>query len=87
MLAVLVAVLAASVLRAFERSMSAFCWGTTVMSFGIVMLMYVALWLQYTPTDASAVEGMQHRYFLPLTVLCTLCTCECLQAIAARLRR
>ena len=64
-----------------------FCWGTTVMSFGIVMLMYVALWLQHTPTDASAVEGMQHRYFLPLAVLCTLCACECLQAIAARLRR
>ena len=37
------------------------------MATGIILLTYLALWLQYTPADATGVDGMQFRYFLPLS--------------------
>lgn len=47
------------------------------MATGIILLTYLALWLQYTPADATGVDGMQFRYFLPLSGIFTLCACEC----------
>ncbi|PST48190.1 hypothetical protein COO72_09140 [Bifidobacterium callitrichos] len=58
-----------------------FWWCTCAMIIGIITLTYLALWLQYTPTDSIMVEGMQHRYFLPMTVLGGLCFAESASAV------
>lgn len=51
------------------------------MATGIILLTYLALWLQYTPADATGVDGMQFRYFLPLSGIFTLCACECVAGL------
>ena len=43
------------------------------MATGIILLTYLALWLQYTPADATGVDGVQFRYFLPLSGIFMLC--------------
>ncbi|GHM61352.1 hypothetical protein MCC00055_12230 [Bifidobacterium longum subsp. longum] len=54
------------------------------MATGIILLTYLALWLQYTPADATGVDGMQFRYFLPLSGIFTLCACECVAGLRRR---
>ena len=36
------------------------------------------MWLQYTPADATGVDGVQFRYFLPLSGIFMLCVANAL---------
>ena len=80
--AVAVSLLFAATIRHVLRNREAvFWWCACAMIIGIITLTYLALWLQYTPTDSIMVEGMQHRYFLPMTVLGGLCFAESASAV------
>ena len=59
-------------------------WCACAVATGIILLTYLALWLQYTPADATGVDGMQFRYFLPLSGIFTLCACECVAGLRRR---
>ena len=63
-----------------------FWWCAVSVSMGIILLTYVALWLQYTPVGVTTVDGMQHRYFFPLVILMLLCGLECLYGLRVRRR-
>ena len=81
-----VVLLAASVARAMPVRLLVFWWCAVAVSTGIMLLTYVALWLQYTPVGATVVDGMQHRYFFPLVILMLLCGLECLRGLWYRRR-
>lgn len=83
---VAIVLLAASVARTMSKRRLVFWWCAVVVSTGIMLLTYVALWLQYTPVGAAVVEGMQHRYFFPLVILMLLCGLECLHGLWYRRR-
>lgn len=83
---VAVVLLAASVARAMPVRLLVFLWCAVAVSTGIMLLTYVALWLQYTPVGATVVDGMQHRYFFPLVILMLLCGLECLRGLWYRRR-
>lgn len=75
-------VLAAATARRVLRPVhAAFWWFAAVLIVGIMLLTYLALWLQYTPTESPMIDGMQHRYFLPLAVLGVLCGAEAVSAL------
>lgn len=59
-------------------------WCACAVATGIILLTYLALWLQYTPADATGVDGMQFRYFLPLSGIFMLCACECVAGLRRR---
>lgn len=61
----------------------AFWWAAFVVSVGCVLLTYLALWLQYTPTGVVGVMGFQTRYFLPLCGIWALCALRCVDALAS----
>lgn len=84
--AVAAALLAASLLRAMPVRRLVFWWCAVSVSMGIILLTYVALWLQYTPVGVTTVDGMQHRYFFPLVILMLLCGLECLYGLRVRRR-
>lgn len=46
-----------------------YLWVIALFCIGIILLTYLALWLQYNPADSLGVNGVQYRYFLPLAVL------------------
>ena len=54
------------------------------MATGIILLTYLALWLQYTPASVTGVDGVQFRYFLPLSGIFALCACECVAGLRRR---
>lgn len=85
MTAMLVVLVVACAMRVLDKYRIVLLWGSTVLIFGIILLTYVAFWLQYTPTGATVVDGMQHRYFLPLGVLGMLVAAESIRAIIGRL--
>ncbi|MBT1166195.1 DUF2142 domain-containing protein [Bifidobacterium simiarum] len=70
------ALIVATVRRTLNGYETAFWWCASIVMVGIILLTYMALWLQYTPAGSVMIEGMQHRYFLPLVVLGVLCTAE-----------
>lgn len=80
--AVVTCVLAAvTVRKGLPARMTVFWWSAWLISLGIILLTYLALWLQYTPAGVTVVDGMQHRYFYPLVVLVALCFFECVSGI------
>lgn len=83
---VAVLLLVASVARAMPARLLVFWWCVVAVSTGIMLLTYVALWLQYTPVGVTVVDGMQHRYFFPLVILMLLCGLECLHGLWCRWR-
>lgn len=90
MLAMVIVLAIATARRAMDMREMVFWWCASAVMVGIVLLTYLALWLQYTPAGSAMVEGMQHRYFLPLTVLGALCVAEsashlkrCARSVAA----
>lgn len=83
---VAVVLLAASIVRAASTYKLVFWWCAVAVSTGIILLTYVALWLQYTPVGATVVDGMQHRYFFPLVILMLLCGLECVHGLWCRRR-
>ncbi|WEV68655.1 DUF2142 domain-containing protein [Bifidobacterium sp. ESL0775] len=60
---------------------------TYLISIGILLLTYLALWLQYTPKGFVGVPGMQYRYFMPLAPLWVLCGLVCCSAIIGRIAK
>lgn len=54
------------------------------MATGIILLTYLVLWLQYTPASVTGVDGVQFRYFLPLSGIFALCACECVAGLRRR---
>lgn len=80
----LIMLIIATMRRIISTRMIWFCWCTYIVSIGIILLIYLAIWLQYTPISADGVDGMQFRYFLPLSGLFTLCTCECASGLLKR---
>ena len=83
---VAVLLLVASIARAMPARLLVFWWCAAAVSTGIMLLTYVALWLQYTPVGVTVVDGMQHRYFFPLVILMLLCGLECLHGLRSRRR-
>lgn len=77
----LIILIAASVKQTQNREHVLFWWASVLVAGGIVHLTYLALWLQYTSSNAAVVEGMQYRYFVPLSVLCALCMFECVRGL------
>ncbi|WP_084686289.1 DUF2142 domain-containing protein [Bifidobacterium stellenboschense] len=69
----LAATIAATVRHTLRKRETVFWWCACIIIIGIILLTYLALWLQYTPSGSAMVEGMQYRYFLPMTVLGGLC--------------
>ena len=47
-----------------------------LLSIGDILLIYLALWLQYNPSGTVGVDGMQYRYFLPLAALFAIVASE-----------
>lgn len=76
MLLMVLLLVVVTVRRVMSLRETVFWWCASMVMVGVVLLIYLALWLQYTQTGAVMVEGMQHRYFLPLTVLGVLCVAE-----------
>ena len=66
----------ASIHRAFHARMGWLLWGMVAIATGVIVLTYLALWLQYTPIHTIGVNGVQFRYFLPLSGFYVLCLCE-----------
>lgn len=61
-------------------------WLIWLICTGIIVLTYLALWLQYT-TDDIGVNGVQYRYFLPLAALFGFVLLKSLMRIAAPIAR
>lgn len=80
----LIALIAATAKRVFSARMGWFWWCACAGATGIILLTYLALWLQYTPANATGVDGVQFRYFLPLSGIFTLCACECVAGLRRR---
>ncbi|KAB7791434.1 DUF2142 domain-containing protein [Bifidobacterium leontopitheci] len=76
--AVLAVLLVAMARRRLGRFMSLFWWCACAACVAAILLTYLALWLQYTPQDATVVRGFQFRYMLPFAGLLTLCACDCM---------
>lgn len=51
---------------------------------GTALLVYAALWLQYTPPDTAGVLGIQYRYFLPFLPIGALMVADCLPLASGR---
>ncbi|RSX56570.1 DUF2142 domain-containing protein [Bifidobacterium samirii] len=85
--ALLVVLVVATIRRAMPARLLVFWWGSAVVMIGILLLTYLALWLQYTPAGAGVVDGVQHRYFLPLALIGVICAAECLRAVGTSRRR
>lgn len=81
---VAIVLLVSTVSRAISMRQLVFWWCAVGVSMGIIVLTYIALWLQYTPVGMNVVDGMQHRYFFPLTILMLLCGLESLHALWLR---
>lgn len=62
-------------------------WLIWLVCTGIVLLTYLALWLQYNPADNIGVDGMQYRYFLPLAALFGFVLLESIMRIAPPIAR
>ena len=80
----LIVLIVATAKRVFSARMGWFWWYACAVATGIILLTYLALWLQYTPADATGVDGMQFRYFLPLSGIFMLCACECVAGLRRR---
>ncbi|WP_161522284.1 DUF2142 domain-containing protein [Bifidobacterium xylocopae] len=78
--------LLATAVRTLGRSELLFCWSSYLLNLLIILLTYLALWLQYTGSGAVGVLGMQLRYFLPLVAGWGLCALTCMQALWDRWR-
>lgn len=74
----------ATVRRALPVRETVCWWMACAVSFGCVLLTYVALWLQYTPDGEAGVMGFQYRYFLPFAALWALCALQSLRALCRR---
>lgn len=79
-------VVASTVTKSLPVRMQVFWWCAWGIAVGIILLTYLALWLQYTPIGIDEVQGMQYRYFLPLTVLLVLCGAECVGGLHTKVR-
>ena len=77
----LIVLIVATAKRVFDARMGWFWWCACAAATGIILLTYLALWLQYTPADATGVDGVQFRYFLPLSGIFMLCACECVAGL------
>ena len=80
----LIVLIVATAKRVFSARMGWFWWYACAVATGIILLTYLALWLQYTPADATGVDGVQFRYFLPLSGIFMLCACECVAGLRRR---
>lgn len=75
-----------TVTKSLPVRMKVFWWCAWGIAVGIILLTYLGLWLQYTPIGIDEVQGMQYRYFLPLTVLLVLCGAECVGGLRTKVR-
>lgn len=82
----LIIMLVATCMRRLKARQLVFVWLTYLFPLGIMLLTYLALYLQYTPVGAPGVNGMQYRYFLPMAPLWMLCGLTCLRALSRRPR-
>ncbi|RSX53168.1 hypothetical protein D2E25_1141 [Bifidobacterium goeldii] len=80
--AVCILLLVATLRRTFDARMGWFAWCMIAVATGIILLTYLALWLQYTPAGTLGVDGVQFRYFLPLGGCYVLCACESAARVA-----
>ena len=80
----LIVLIVATAKRVFSARMGWFWWYACAVATGIILLTYLALWLQYTSADATGVDGVQFRYFLPLSGIFMLCACECVAGLRRR---
>lgn len=53
-----------------------YAWLIVLLCIGDILLIYLALWLQYNPSGTVGVDGMQYRYFLPLAALFAIVASE-----------
>ena len=53
-----------------------YAWLIVLLCIGDILLIYLALWLQYNPSGTVGVDGMQYRYFLPLSALFVIVASE-----------
>ena len=53
-----------------------YAWLIVLLCIGDILLIYLALWLQYNPSGTVGVDGMQYRYFLPLSALFAIVASE-----------
>lgn len=60
-----------------------FSWCFTVLGLIVLILTYLALWLQYSDPNLPGVQGMQLRYFFPLTLGCSLAIFTSLNTLIA----
>ncbi len=67
-----------------ERRMLAFWCCAWLVVAGTALLVYAALWLQYTPPDTAGVLGIQYRYFLPFLPMGALMVADCLPLALGR---
>lgn len=65
----LILLIVCTFLHALPKGTLYFWWGSFLLTIFIILLIYSALWLQYTPRGVSGVDGMQFRYFMPLIPL------------------
>ncbi|MDF7663896.1 DUF2142 domain-containing protein [Bifidobacterium sp. ESL0763] len=77
-----VVMVVATCMRRMRARELVFIWLSYLMPVGIMLLTYLALYLQYTPAGMAGVNGMQYRYFLPMAPLWMLCGLTCLRALA-----
>lgn len=81
LLALLVLLVLATVRKTMPTNQLAATWLTYLVPLGIIMLTYLALWLQYTSRDVPGVQGMQWRYLLPFTPMWCLIGLSCLTTL------
>lgn len=72
-------------LRRLATQQTIFWWTGYIISIGIIVLTYLAIWLQYNPSNFNGIDGMQYRYFLPLAPLWILCGLTCLASLVSML--
>ncbi|WEV64892.1 DUF2142 domain-containing protein [Bifidobacterium sp. ESL0732] len=83
----LVVVLAALCVHRLSAAQKTFWLLAYLISIGILLLTYLALWLQYTPKGYVGIPGMQYRYFMPLVPLWALCGLVCCSSLIVAIQK
>lgn len=80
----LILLIAVSLHNTLPKTELLFWQASYLLTAAIIVLIYLALWLKYTPSSTIGVDGMQPRYLYPLVLLCTISGLTCLKAIFRR---
>lgn len=84
LLCLFVVLLATTFQRRSRNRQLVFWWAAFGCSIGIMLLIYLALWLQCTKNGFVGINGFQFRYFLPMLALWSLCGLSCVKSVMSR---